>query len=174
MAFPIHELAALGTAACWATTGLIAADAVHALGAFHFNLIRQVFVALILALVVTAPGAWAGLDWLSLGLLAASGLIGILMGDTFNFAAVGRLGPRRAWDEMQALAGWRRDNAHWAARRAAQAAHWFAEEVRQGLLAVLDREPARGVMARLGAEVAAGAKGPEAAAAEMLALLGRG
>ena len=52
----------------------------HALGAFHFNLIRQVFVALILALVVTAPGAWAGLDWLSLGLLAASGLIGILMG----------------------------------------------------------------------------------------------
>ncbi|MBK8440141.1 MAG: methylmalonyl Co-A mutase-associated GTPase MeaB [Rhodobacter sp.] len=89
-------------------------------------------------------------------------------------SAVTGAGLGRAWDEMQALAGWRRDNAHWAARRAAQAAHWFAEEVRQGLLAVLDREPARGVMARLGAEVAAGAKGPEAAAAEMLALLGRG
>ena len=112
MAFPIHELAALGTAACWATTGLIAADAVHALGAFHFNLIRQVFVALILALVVTATGAWAGLDRLSLGLLAASGLIGILMGDTFNFAAVGRLGPRRAGAvfalnaPMAAVLGW--------------------------------------------------------------------
>lgn len=112
MAFPIHELAALGTAACWATTGLIAADAVHALGAFHFNLIRQVFVALILALVVTATGAWAGLDRSSLGLLAASGLIGILMGDTFNFAAVGRLGPRRAGAvfalnaPMAAVLGW--------------------------------------------------------------------
>ena len=49
MAFPIHELAALGTATCWATTGILASDAIRALGAFHFNLIRQVFVSLILA-----------------------------------------------------------------------------------------------------------------------------
>lgn len=88
-------------------------------------------------------------------------------------AATG-LGLDRAWAEMQALAQWRRDHGHWAARRAEQAAEAFAEEVRQGLLSVLDREPARGIMERLAAAVAAGERRPEAAAAEMLALLGRG
>jgi LAO/AO transport system kinase len=83
-------------------------------------------------------------------------------------------GLAEAWAEMQALAGWRRTHGHWDARRAAQARHWFAEEVRQGLLSVLTREPARGIMDRLGDRVTAGELSPEAAAAEMLALLGRG
>ena len=78
-----------------------------------------------------------------------------------------------AWSEMQALAEWRRGHGHWDTRRAEQAAEAFGEEVRQGLLAVLDREPARGIMERLAAAVAAGERRPEAAAAEMLALLGR-
>jgi drug/metabolite transporter (DMT)-like permease len=44
--------------------------------------------------------------------LALSGIIGILLGDTFNFAAVGRLGPRRAGAifalnaPMAAVLGW--------------------------------------------------------------------
>jgi LAO/AO transport system kinase len=79
-----------------------------------------------------------------------------------------------AWAEMQALAAWRRDHGHWDTRRSEQAAHWFAQEVRQGLLAVLDREPARGILAHLAAEVGQGTRTPESAAAEMLAALGRG
>jgi len=112
MALPLHELAALGTATCWATTGLISADAVRALGAFHFNLIRQVFVSAILAVIVLTFGLWAGMDAGTIGVLAVSGIIGILVGDTFNFAAVGRLGPRRAGAifalnaPMAALMGW--------------------------------------------------------------------
>jgi drug/metabolite transporter (DMT)-like permease len=112
MALPIHELAALATAACWATTGLIAADAVRALGPFHFNLLRQGFVTLVLVGVVTASGAWVGLDQWTLAVLAFSGIVGILLGDTFNFAAVGRLGPRRAGvlfalnAPMAAVLGW--------------------------------------------------------------------
>ncbi len=112
MAFPIHELAALGSATCWATTGLIAADAVRALGPFHFNLWRQGFVTLVLLAVVTATGAWAGLEGATLAVLALSGVVGILLGDTFNFAAVGRLGPRRAGAvfalnaPMAAVLGW--------------------------------------------------------------------
>jgi drug/metabolite transporter (DMT)-like permease len=112
MLLPLHELAALGTATCWATTGLISADAVRALGAFHFNLIRQIFVAALLAVIVLAAGLWAGLDWPTVGILVASGIIGILVGDTFNSAAVGRLGPRRAGAifalnaPMAALMGW--------------------------------------------------------------------
>lgn len=80
-------------------------------------------------------------------------------------------GLQSAWDEVQALVRWRKANGHWQSRRAAQAQHWFAEEVRQGLLAALMRGEARDRMAELGAVVAAGEKSPEAAAAEMLASL---
>jgi LAO/AO transport system kinase len=45
--------------------------------------------------------------------------------------------------------------------------------VRQGLLAALTREPQKGLMASLGDRVATGTLSPEAAAAEMLRLLGR-
>ena len=96
MALPLHELAALGTATCWATTGLISADAVRALGAFHFNLLRQVFVAVLLGGIVMLTQSWAGQSWQTVGTLAASGIVGIMIGDTLNFAAVGRIGPRRA------------------------------------------------------------------------------
>lgn len=112
MAFPIHELAALGTATCWATTGIIASDAIRVLGAFHFNLLRQGFVTLILAGIVLATGSLALPGPEGVALLAISGLIGILLGDTFNFAAVGRLGPRRAGAvfalnaPMAAVLGW--------------------------------------------------------------------
>lgn len=109
---PLHELAALGTATCWATTGLISADAVRALGAFWFNLIRQAFVTGILALILTLSGGWHGLDMATVVVLAVSGIVGILLGDTFNFAAVGRIGPRRAGAifalnaPMAAVMGW--------------------------------------------------------------------
>lgn len=112
MDLPLHELAALGTATCWATTGLIAADAIRALGPFWFNLIRQVFVTLCLAAVVLAGGAGEVPGGAGLVLLALSGVIGILLGDTLNFAAVGRLGPRRAGAifalnaPMAAILGW--------------------------------------------------------------------
>ena len=88
-------------------------------------------------------------------------------------SAVEQSGLAQAWEEMQALAGWRRAQGHWDTRRADQARHWFQEEVRQGLLSALSREPARGIMVALGTRVSAGDTTPEAAAAEMLALLGR-
>jgi LAO/AO transport system kinase len=82
-------------------------------------------------------------------------------------------GLAQAWDEMQALVAWRKTHGHWDRRRAEQARHWFQEEVRQGLLAALTREPQKGLMASLGERVAKGDLTPEAAAAEMLQLLGR-
>jgi drug/metabolite transporter (DMT)-like permease len=112
MPWPLHELAALGTALCWASTGVIASDAIRALGAFHFNLIRQALVTVLLALMVTVTHAWAGQTATTALILAASGIVGILIGDTCNFAAVGRLGPRRAGAifalnaPMAALLGW--------------------------------------------------------------------
>ncbi|MDP4033739.1 MAG: methylmalonyl Co-A mutase-associated GTPase MeaB [Pseudorhodobacter sp.] len=78
-----------------------------------------------------------------------------------------------AWSEMQTLAQWRRDNGHWALRRAEQARHWFGEEVRHGLLAGLAKGETRAMMDRLGEAVARGALTPDAGAAEMLAHLAR-
>jgi LAO/AO transport system kinase len=82
-------------------------------------------------------------------------------------------GLTQAWAEMQTLIAWRKDHGHWDRTRATQARHWFEEEVRQGLLAALTREPQKGLMSSLGARVAAGDLTPEAAAAQMLDLLGR-
>ena len=86
-------------------------------------------------------------------------------------SALETLGLAPAWDEMQALARWRQENGHWTARRAAQARHWFEEEVRQGLLAALTRDPVRTRMEELGQAVAQGQLTPEAAAAQLLSLL---
>ena len=80
-------------------------------------------------------------------------------------------GLARAWEEMQALADWRRQTSHFARHRAEQAESWFLSEVRAGLLARLRREPAAGRLAALGADVAAGRADPVAAAAEMLAFM---
>ena len=82
-------------------------------------------------------------------------------------------GMTEVWAEITALAGWRHETGHHDRRRAEQARHWFEEEVRQGLLSALSREPQKGLMASLGDRVAGGDLSPEAAAAEMLRLLGR-
>lgn len=87
-------------------------------------------------------------------------------------SAVAGDGLERVWDEIRTLADWRRETSHWRAHRAAQARHWFEEEVRLGLLARLTGTPeTRARMVALGERVAAGALAPTAAAAEMLAML---
>jgi LAO/AO transport system kinase len=78
-----------------------------------------------------------------------------------------------AWEAMQALIRWRRDQGHWDRTRASQARHWFQEEVRRGLLSVLEQEPQKGLLTSLGDRVSAGGLTPEAAAAEFLTLIGR-
>jgi LAO/AO transport system kinase len=80
-----------------------------------------------------------------------------------------------AWDDMQTLARWRKDHGWWDRRRAEQAAHWFEEEVRSGLLARLRSDPeVRRVMAARAEAVAAGEVTPDAAACEMLDWLKNG
>ncbi len=88
-------------------------------------------------------------------------------------SALEESGLETAWAEMQALTRWRRDHGHFEGRRALQAQYWFDYEVRQGLLARLDRNPAlRDDMRALGQAVADGALGVSAAARQMLGKLG--
>jgi drug/metabolite transporter (DMT)-like permease len=93
---PLHELAALGAATCWALTGIISAGPSGHLGAPAFNRVRQVFVTGLLAVYVLATGTWRELDAGNAGPLLLSGLVGIFLGDTLLFAALNRIGPRRA------------------------------------------------------------------------------
>ncbi|MEI4486784.1 methylmalonyl Co-A mutase-associated GTPase MeaB [Frigidibacter sp. MR17.14] len=85
-------------------------------------------------------------------------------------SALAEEGLAPAWDQMQALADWRRDQGHWARTRATQARDWFEQEVRAGLLARLARDPAiRARLETLGRAVAEGRAAPARAAAEVLA-----
>ncbi|WP_127900932.1 methylmalonyl Co-A mutase-associated GTPase MeaB [Solirhodobacter olei] len=81
-------------------------------------------------------------------------------------------GLQAAWEAMEDLAEGRRASGALTAQRAEQARGWFEEEVRQGLLARLERDAGlKARLAALGAEVAAGRASPSAAAAEVLAQL---
>ena len=109
---PLHELAALGAAACWALSGILAPGPIAHLGALAFNRWRQVFAALMFAAVVLASGTWRQFGADTVVPLVLSGLIGIFLGDSLLFTAVGRLGPRRAGvlfalnAPIAALLGW--------------------------------------------------------------------
>ncbi|WIV50065.1 methylmalonyl Co-A mutase-associated GTPase MeaB [Marivivens sp. LCG002] len=75
----------------------------------------------------------------------------------------------KAWEEMQSLINWRRENGHFDTRRMEQARYWFHEEVRLQLLARLTAD--QSLAARLAAQEAAVTQGrvsPAKAAAEVL------
>lgn len=109
---PIHELAALGAATCWALTGLISAGPAGHLGALAFNRFRQLFVTCLLGAYVLATGTWQQIDMANAAPLLVSGLIGIFIGDTLLFATLNRVGPRRSGilfalnAPIAALLGW--------------------------------------------------------------------
>lgn len=86
-------------------------------------------------------------------------------------SALAEEGLENAWVEMETLVNWRKENGFFDQTRAGQARYWFADEVRQGLLARLQSGAARTVMDRLGAQVAAGEITASAAADAALAEL---
>ena len=81
-------------------------------------------------------------------------------------------GLAEAWSEIETLADRRQTEGHWSRRRAAQARHWFEEEVRLGLLARLSDDPAtRRLLQRMATEVETGQRMPSAAAEDVLVRL---
>ncbi len=90
------EVLALLAAACWASSSLFSAAASGRMGAFAFTRWRMAFASLVLWGAALASGGWRALTGDGLALLAASGLIGIFVGDTALFACMNRLGPRRS------------------------------------------------------------------------------
>src|SRR5512133_1523336 len=91
-----YDLFALGAAACWALGSVTSVTPSRHLGAFAFTRWRMLMVALMLWAVVFVSGGWRTFSSDAWGVMAVSGLIGIFVGDTALFAAMNRLGPRRA------------------------------------------------------------------------------
>ncbi|SEQ62342.1 LAO/AO transport system kinase [Loktanella sp. DSM 29012] len=89
-------------------------------------------------------------------------------------SALDQSGLTQAWDEMQALSDWRRATGHWDTTRAAQARHWFQQELRSEMMALLTHDAElRDRLTRLENDVAAGRLTPAAAARAALAPLDR-
>ena len=91
-----YDYLALAAAACWAVASLFSAHASRHLGAFAFSRWRMFCVSLMLWAAALVTGGWSSLSHTSVSIMAVSGLIGIFIGDTALFAAMNRLGPRRA------------------------------------------------------------------------------
>lgn len=90
-----YDLLALGAATCWAASGLLSAAPSKALGAIAFVRWRMTTVTFVLWLLVALFSQLPPLALDTWGVMVASGLVGIFVGDTLLFAAMNRLGPRR-------------------------------------------------------------------------------
>lgn len=87
--------AAFGTAFCWSMTALFFSAAARRIGQFHVNQIRLVQACVLLAIACLAMGAFSYAPPMQLLLLAASGLVGLTLGDAALFLCLQILGPRR-------------------------------------------------------------------------------
>ena len=84
-------------------------------------------------------------------------------------SAIETIGLDAAWEQIETLISWRKDNTVWQDNRTAQARYWFAEEVRLQMLAKLASDPtANARMKALEQDVAEGRIAPAAAAAEVI------
>ena len=89
-------------------------------------------------------------------------------------SAVEETGLAESWEQITALVDWRREKGFLAQNRARQAAVWFEEEVRNGVLARLHADAAiRDLRVSLLTQVTAGEISPDAAAEQVLAALVR-
>lgn len=93
------EIAALGTAFCWSNTSMFFAAAGRRIGSFQVNQIRIVMAVAFLMLthLTVHSTTWpVYTSWRQFGFLAASGIVGLFLGDTFYFRALVDLGPKLA------------------------------------------------------------------------------
>jgi drug/metabolite transporter (DMT)-like permease len=93
----IGELAALTTAFIWSIGSLFFTSAGRCLGALNVNRIRLIFGVLLLGTTLLLTKGWLlppGIEDENLIYLALSGIIGLVIGDSFLFSAMVILGTR--------------------------------------------------------------------------------
>jgi drug/metabolite transporter (DMT)-like permease len=92
----VGEAAALATAVCWAVTPFFFAAAARRLGSLRVNVVRLVMASCLLCAAVLATGTAQAIPARQAALLAASGVVGLALGDAALFEAFVILGPRRS------------------------------------------------------------------------------
>ncbi len=85
--------AAIGTAACFSISSLLAYDAARALGAMVFGFVRMSIVAIGFAILVLIFGFDPSLDFSDISLLVVSGILGVFLADTLRYSSLARIGP---------------------------------------------------------------------------------
>lgn len=83
-------------------------------------------------------------------------------------SAVTQTGLDQAWQKMQELAAWRKETGKFEEIRSAQARFWFHEDLKQGLLAVLQQSEIKRLTEGLAEQVAKGEVAPSQAANEVI------
>ncbi len=92
------EIAGLTTAFCWATSSFLWAEVGKKASPLGVNAFKSLVGtgALTAVLLVVLGQAWPSLTPRQLGLLAASGVVGLAIGDACIFTALKLMGPRRS------------------------------------------------------------------------------
>jgi drug/metabolite transporter (DMT)-like permease len=100
-------LLALCASFCWTFAPFLFSSAVRRIGPYYSNFWRLIMASTALwiiaaSLIILSPAATKGVTAISIGWMAASGILGLTIGDFFYFKALTYLGPRRT---LQILTG---------------------------------------------------------------------
>jgi drug/metabolite transporter (DMT)-like permease len=97
--FPIGEIAALASAACWAVASILWTRQMSVSSPIAMNLFKTGFclpLFVISLLLASRDVPLAGVGAASVGVLVISGIVGMSVGDTLYFAGLARIGARRS------------------------------------------------------------------------------
>ncbi|MCX8010058.1 MAG: DMT family transporter, partial [Ignavibacteria bacterium] len=92
----IGEISALITAFCWSATSLIFTEAGKRIGVIQLNVTRLVLAVVFLAITIFIVNIQIVLSASQTYALILSGIIGLVIGDTFLFYAFDIIGPRKS------------------------------------------------------------------------------
>jgi drug/metabolite transporter (DMT)-like permease len=90
----LGELSALLTSLLWSGTSLVFASAAKRIGSLQVNIDRLILASVFLLLTILIFNIEASLSFSQITALAISGVIGLVIGDTFLFSAFKHIGPR--------------------------------------------------------------------------------
>jgi drug/metabolite transporter (DMT)-like permease len=92
----IGEISALSAAICWAVAAVLYKKALRNTSILVANLVRTVFAALLLLVIFPATkGQSSIITFNQLALIIIAGIIGVVIGDTFYFMGLKKIGISR-------------------------------------------------------------------------------
>lgn len=90
----VGELAALATAFCWAITSYAFTNVSRRVGAIQVNIDRMAFASILLFLIIFVSGISLHLSFNQISNLVISGILGLVLGDSFLFKSFQLIGAR--------------------------------------------------------------------------------